>query len=311
VYRGRFAPSPTDDLHVGSAATALVAWLSARAAGGAFVLRVEDIDRPRVVAGSEARQLDDLRWLGLDWDEGPDVGGPHVPYGQLERDVVYEVALARLASKDLLYYCDCSRAEIARVASAPHPGEEGPRYSGRCRAFGLRKRAWKRPPAIRLAVPDGAVTVSDALQGEVVEDVAARVGDFVLKRGDGMYAYQLACVVDDIAMGITEVVRGADLLASAPRQMLLARLLGGTPPRFAHVPLVLASDGSRLAKRAGGVSIREYRDRGRDASVVVAMLTAMLGLPAATMPRDLVADFRRETLAGHREVRLPADLLSS
>jgi glutamyl-tRNA synthetase len=310
VYRGRFAPSPTGDLHVGSAATALVAWLSARAAGGTLVLRVEDIDRPRVVSGSEARQLDDLRWLGLDWDEGPDVGGPQEPYRQSERDVVYEVALARLAAKGLLYYCDCSRAEIARVASAPHPEEEGPRYPGTCRAFGLRKRTWKRPPAIRLAVPDGAVTVTDALQGEIVEDVGARVGDFVLKRGDGMYAYQLACVVDDIAMGITEVVRGADLLASAPRQVLLAQLLGGTPPRFAHVPLVVASDGSRLAKRAGGVSIREHRG-GRDASALMAMLAGMLGLPAATTPRDLVASFRRETLAGRREVRLPADLLSS
>jgi len=200
VYRGRFAPSPTGDLHLGSAATALVAWLSARAAGGRLVMRVEDIDAPRVVAGSETRQLDDLRWLGLDWDEGPDVGGAHAPYRQSERSAVYDDALARLGVRGLLYYCDCSRAEIARIASAPHAGEEGPRYPGTCRAFGMRERAWKRPPAIRLAVPDGVVHVDDAIQGAFDEDVAARVGDFVLKRGDGVYAYQLACVVDDIAL---------------------------------------------------------------------------------------------------------------
>ena len=311
MYRGRFAPSPTGDLHLGSAATALVAWLSARAAGGTLVLRVEDIDRPRVVAGSEARQLDDLRWLGLDWDEGPDAGGPHAPYRQSERDDRYEEALARLAARDLLYYCDCSRAEIARVASAPHAGDEGPRYPGTCRRFGLRERAWKRPPAIRLAVPDGVVTVTDALQGEVFEDVAVRVGDFVVKRGDGIYAYQLACVVDDLAMGVTEVVRGADLLGSAPRQVLLARLLDATPPAFAHVPLVLASDGTRLAKRAGGVTVREHREAGRDAVAVVRLLARTLGLPAATTPRELLPAFRRETLSGRLDVRLPADCLGS
>jgi glutamyl-tRNA synthetase len=311
VYRGRFAPSPTGDLHVGSATTALVAWLSARAAGGALALRVEDIDRPRVVAGSEARQLDDLRWLGLDWDEGPGVGGPHAPYRQSERSDRYEAALAHLAARGLLYYCDCSRAEIARVASAPHAGDEGPRYPGTCRAFGLRARAWKRPPAIRLAVPDGVVTVTDALQGEEVEDVAARVGDFVLKRGDGIYAYQLACVVDDLAMGVTEVVRGADLLGSTPRQVLLARLLDATPPAFAHVPLVIASDGTRLAKRAGGVTLREQRDAGRAPGAVLALLARTLGLPEAATPRALLGVFRREALSGRRDVRLPGDLLGS
>ena len=252
MYRGRFAPSPTGDLHLGSAATALVAWLSARAAGGRLVLRVEDIDRPRVVVGSEAQQLEELRWLGLDWDEGPDVGGPRAPYRQSERASHYEEALARLAAQKLLYYCDCSRAEIARVASAPHPGDEGPRYPGTCRAFGLRERAWKRPPAIRLAVPDGVVTAADDLQGEIVEDVAARVGDFVLKRGDGIYAYQLACVVDDLAMGITEVVRGADLLTSTARQVVLARLLGGDAP-------ALRARAARACARRGAA--REARGR--------------------------------------------------
>ena len=309
MYRGRFAPSPTGDLHLGSAATALVAWLSARAAGGRLVMRVEDIDAPRVVAGSETRQLDDLRWLGLDWDEGPDVGGAHAPYRQSERSAVYDDALARLGVRGLLYYCDCSRAEIARIASAPHAGEEGPRYPGTCRAFGMRERAWKRPPAIRLAVPDGVVHVDDAIQGAFDEDVAARVGDFVLKRGDGVYAYQLACVVDDLAMGVTEVVRGADLIDSTARQVLLARLLGGTPPAFAHVPLVVAPDGARLAKRAGGVTIRDHREHGRNSRDVIRMLAETLGLPPADEPRGMLDGFRRETLAGRREARVPAGWL--
>jgi glutamyl-tRNA synthetase len=305
VYRGRFAPSPTGDLHVGTLATALVAWASARAAGGCLVLRVEDIDRPRVVAGVEARQLDDLRWLGLDWDEGPDVGGPHAPYRQSERSGRYEAALAGLAARDLLYYCDCSRAEIAAVASAPHAGEEGPRYPGTCREHGMRERAWKRPPAIRLRVPEGIVVVEDALQGRVAQDVAAEVGDFVLKRGDGIYAYQLACVVDDLAMGVTEVVRGADLLSSAPRQVLLAELLGGTPPRFAHVPIVVAADGSRLAKRAAGTTLRERRAVGATPNTIVAAIAGLLGLPRSDTVAGIMSTFDRRTLAGCTTVRLP------
>jgi len=306
VYRGRFAPSPTGELHLGSAAAAVFAWASARAAGGRLVLRVEDIDTPRVVAGMEAQQLDDLRWLGLDWDEGPDVGGPHAPYRQSERSATYEGALARLAAEDLLYYCDCSRAEIARVASAPHAGDEGPRYPGTCREHGLRERAWKRPPAIRLHVPARPVTVVDALQGTLVQDVAADVGDFVLKRGDGVYAYQLACVVDDLTMGVTEVVRGVDLLGSAPRQVLLAELLGGTPPAFAHVPLVVAADGTRLAKRARGMTLRERRQAGDDPADVVSWLARSVGLPPARTAGELLAAFDRRALAGRLEVRAPS-----
>jgi glutamyl-tRNA synthetase len=310
-YRGRFAPSPTGDLHLGSAAAALVAWLAARHAQGRLVLRIEDIDTPRVVAGMVARQLDDLRWLGLDWDEGPDVGGPFVPYAQSQRGALYEAALAELARHDLVYLCDCSRAEVARVASAPHAGEEGPRYPGLCRGHGLRPRAWKRPPAVRLRVPPGAVTIHDRFQGELTQDVAEAVGDFVLKRGDGVYAYQLAVVVDDLAMKISEAVRAIDLLESAPRQALLARLLGGEPPRFAHLPLVLAADGTRLAKRARGVPIRDQRAAGRDPRAVIADLARLLGIApglrdgALVTPRDLLALHDLGALAGRTEVRLP------
>ena len=311
MARGRFAPSPTGDLHLGSAAAGLVAWLLARSAGASFVLRVEDIDTPRVVRGMVERQLDDLRWLGIDWDEGPDVGGPFAPYAQSERVDLYEEALADLARRGLIYLCDCSRAEVTRVASAPHAGDEGPRYPGLCRAFGMRERAWKRPPAVRLRVPDdAAITVRDRFQGEVVQDVARAVGDVVLKRGDGVYSYQLAVVVDDLAMRIGEVVRAVDLLDSAPRQILLARFLGGTPPGFAHLPLVLAHDGARLAKRAHGMPIRDRRDAGQSAASLVAELARLLGLIDAEAgeitPRELLACFDPSRLVGVREVRLPA-----
>lgn len=311
MYRGRFAPSPTGDLHLGSAATALLAWLSARAADGAFVVRVEDLDPPRTVTGAEGRQLDDLRWLGLDWDEGPDRGGPHEPYRQSQRGPRYEAALGRLADRGLLYYCDCSRAEIARAASAPHAGEEPPPYPGTCRRFGLRPRTFRRPPAIRLAVPPGEVVVDDALQGIVRQDVAAEVGDFVLRRGDGVWAYQLAVVVDDLAMGITEVVRGGDLLASAPRQALLARLLGGEPPRFAHVPLVLDPEGRRLAKRNPGLRLRDHRAAASTPAPVVRLLAACLGLGAAETPADALARFDRRVLLGRRTMRLPPAALAA
>jgi glutamyl-tRNA synthetase len=281
MYRGRFAPSPTGDLHLGSAACALVAWAWTRSQGGALVLRVEDIDTPRVKAGVESRQLDDLRWLGLDWDEGPDVGGARAPYRQSERAATYDAALASLARRGLTYYCDCSRADIARVASAPHEGDEGPRYPGTCRELGLRERAWKRAPAIRLKVPDCDVQVDDLLQGSFTENVWRRVGDFVLRRGDGVYAYQLAVVVDDAAMGITDVVRGADLLGSTARQKLLAQLLGESPPRYAHHAMVMAEDGGRMAKRGGGATLRGEREAGVDARTVVAKLAAALGLPSS------------------------------
>ena len=276
---------------------------------GAFVVRVEDIDTPRVKAGVERRQLEDLRWLGLDWDEGPDVAGVHGPYRQSERLPLYDEALERLARAGLTYYCDCSRADIAKAASAPHEGEEGPRYPGTCRDFGMRDRTWKRDPAVRLRVPDRDVVVEDWLQGTFVENVSRRVGDFVLRRGDGVYAYQLAVVVDDLAMGITDVVRGADLLGSTARQILLAELLGGSPPRFAHHALVLAEDGGRMAKRGGGFTLRDERDAGIEGSAVVARLATALGIrPAdagrAFRPADLARSFDPSRLLHRKTVTI-------
>ncbi|MDG2303539.1 MAG: tRNA glutamyl-Q(34) synthetase GluQRS [Candidatus Binatia bacterium] len=308
-YRGRFAPSPTGDLHLGCAATALVTWLAARQAGGRLVLRVEDIDTPRIVRGSIDRQLEDLRWLGLDWDEGPEEGGAFGPYAQSQRFDRYEAALDDLAARDLLYYCDCSRAEIARVASAPHVGDEGPPYPGTCRETGLERREWKRPPAIRLRTPDREpVTVHDRFQGGLTQDVREEVGDFVLKRGDGVYSYQLAVVVDDLAMEITQAVRGADLFGSAPRQVLLAELLGGEAPGFAHAPLILATDGARLAKRARGVPLRDHRDAGRSSEELVGLLARTLGLVSPEESRVRPSDLRAASVLARLNGVLSAPL---
>lgn len=295
-YRGRFAPSPTGDLHLGSAASALFCAAAARAAGGELILRVEDLDRDRVVRGACEGILDDLRWLGVRWDEGPDIGGPVGPYVQSERIELYEEALSKLTAAGHTYLCDCSRAEIARAASAPHAGEEGPRYPGTCRPRGHEPRAWKRPPAVRLAVPEGglaSVAIEDAILGSITEDVAVVTGDFVLRRGDGVFAYQLAVVVDDLAMGVTEVVRGADLASSAHRQALLASLLEGTAPRFAHVPLLLGEDGARLAKRERGISIRDQRSAGRESGDLARAIARAYG-HAVIGVGDVVEELARE-----------------
>jgi glutamyl-tRNA synthetase len=262
AVRGRFAPSPTGLMHLGSAAAALVCIASARRSGGSVVLRVEDLDVARASSADEAAIFDDLAWLGLRFDEGPREGGGVGPYRQSERGALYEAAIDALARRGLAYLCDCSRAEIARASSAPHPGEEGPRYPGTCRPEGMRSRAFRRPPAVRLAVPEGSIgRYQDVRRGTIEEDVERAAGDFVLRRGDGAYAYQLAVVVDDLAMGTGEIVRGADLAPSAARQAFLAELLGGRLPRVLHVPMLVGHDGARLAKRSKGVPIRDHRER--------------------------------------------------
>jgi glutamyl-tRNA synthetase len=299
-YRGRFAPSPTGDLHLGGASTALVAWLAARAANGTLIMRVEDIDSPRVRAGSEQRILEDLHWLGFDWDEGPGSptgAGPAAPYHQSQRTELYLSALEQLEANGLIYPCDCSRKEIASVASAPHLGEEGPLYPGTCRPdAGPAPRSFRRPPATRLALPDHTVEeFVDRIHGTQKVDLKGQVGDFVLRRGDGVFSYQLAVTVDDITQGVTEVVRGADLLSSTARQLFLCRSLGAESPTYAHAPVVVGPDGERLAKRARGVPIRDQREAGVDPQVIVAYLARALGLAGPEevqlWPSDLVDRF--------------------
>jgi glutamyl-tRNA synthetase len=252
----------------------------ARSRGGHFLLRIEDLDTPRVVAGAEAAIESDLRWLGLPWD------GAAVR--QTERSAAYDEAIARLAAAGLVYPCDCSRAEIARVASAPHAGEEAI-YPGLCRERDP-ERPMKRPPALRVRVPDEAISYDDGAVGRVEQNLARDVGDFVLRRGDGVYAYQLAVVVDDLAMQVTDVIRGADLVTSTPRQIWLARVLGAAAPRYTHLPLVVAPDGRRLEKRTPGSTVAALRSAGVAPDAIVGRLAHALGLTdtdAPTTPSDL------------------------
>ncbi len=285
--RGRYAPSPSGDLHLGNLRTALLAWLFARVAGGQFVLRVEDLDQPRVRAGAAQRMLDDLRWLGLDWDEGPERGGPYAPYVQSERTAIYQDYLQRLRAADLVYPCYCSRAEIAqaaRIASAPQQGaEEGPRYPGTCRHLTKRQHAAYeaagRRPALRLRV-DGEriVAFNDLVAGPVTQHVQRTVGDFIVCRADGIFAYQFAVVVDDGLMRINQVVRGSDLLSSTARQILLFEALGFPIPTFAHVPLLLDEQGKRLAKRVQSAGIEPLRAAGATPAQIAGRLAASCGL---------------------------------
>jgi glutamyl-tRNA synthetase len=260
---------------LGSAWTALASWVVARRASGTCVLRFENLDTSRVVAGAYARIQDDLRWLGLDWDGDP--------VHQSERVDLYRRTVEQLAAAGWVYPCDCSRAEIARAPSAPHPGEESV-YPGLCRDRDP-NRAMKRPPALRLRIPETAVvSFEDGIAGQVTQRLSQEVGDFVLRRGDGVFAYQIAVVVDDLAMGITDVVRAADLVASTPRQIWLAQLLGARPPRYVHVPLVVTREGARLEKRTRGITIRELRESGVRAERIVGSMAYGLGLADTDRP---------------------------
>jgi glutamyl-tRNA synthetase len=268
---GRFAPSPTSALHLGNLRTALVAWLLARSTGRGFVLRIEDLDTARVAAaaGVARRQLADLAALGLDFDGEP--------LWQSARGGAYAAALARLGP--LVYECYCTRREIAEAAVAPHGGHRP--YPGTCRELDDAERARRRalrPPALRVCAGAATETVHDLWAG----DVSGVVDDFVLVRNDGVPAYNLAVVVDDLAQGVDQVVRGDDLLASSPRQAWLARRLGGTPPGYAHVPVNPA--GARLAKRDGAVSLADLAAAGWDAGRVLGLLATSLGLAAPGEP---------------------------
>ncbi|NLU83497.1 tRNA glutamyl-Q(34) synthetase GluQRS [Rhodococcus sp. HNM0569] len=279
---GRFAPSPSGDLHLGNLRTALLAWLFARTSGRTFVLRVDDLDRVR--PGAEERQLDDLRALGLTWD------GPVVH--QSERVALYDAAIDRLRDRGLVYKCFCTRREILEAASAPHAPQGA--YPGTCRDLTAAERAERiaagRPPALRLRSDAHSFTVHDLLHGEFT----GVVDDLVLRRNDGTPAYNLAVVVDDADQGIDQVVRGDDLLSSAPRQAFLASILGLSAPTYAHVPLALGPDGRRLAKRDGAVTLADQRSLGRTPAEVVTLLARSLGLASegeSVSAEDLRARF--------------------
>jgi glutamyl-tRNA synthetase len=272
VSAGRFAPSPSGDLHLGNLRTALLAWLFARSTGRDFLMRIEDLDRVR--EGAEAGQLADLRALGIDWD------GPVVR--QSERTALYEDAITRLTDSGLTYECFCTRREILEAASAPHAPDGA--YPGTCRSLTAEERATKtRPPALRLKADVTEFPIYDVIHGEF----HGQVDDFVLRRVDGVPAYNLAVVVDDGAQGIDQVVRGDDLLTSSPRQAYLASLLELPTPTYAHVPLALNAQGKRLAKRDGAVTLADQAAMGLGPLDVRRMLAESLELD----PANLLADF--------------------
>ncbi|MEO7370708.1 MAG: tRNA glutamyl-Q(34) synthetase GluQRS [Ilumatobacteraceae bacterium] len=269
---GRFAPSPTGALHLGNLRTALIAWLMARQVGGAFLVRMEDLDRVTSSPLHEADQLDSLRAIGIDWD------GEVVR--QSDRFGLYHEAIGRLRSRGLLYECYCSRREIREAAAAPQGTELELAYPGTCRYLSdddrNRLRSAGRRAALRLRSDGRVVAFDDRFSGRR----SGRVDDFVLQRNDGVPAYNLAVVVDDAAQGVTEVVRGDDLVSSTPRQIALQQLLDLPTPRYAHVPLVLAPDGSRLAKRHGAVTLHDLGRRGCSPHEVCARLAASIGIEA-------------------------------
>lgn len=295
--RGRFAPTPSGKMHIGNALIALLSWLQVRSAGGQFILRIEDIDVNRSRDELAEELVYDLKWLGLDWDEGPEIGGPSGPYRQALRQELYECELRKLQEQQRLYPCYCSRADIAAAASAPHGlASEGKRYPGTCRQLNAeeaRMKELRKTPSLRMKVPDALITFTDGIAGPQRYQLSDG-GDFVVKRADGIISYQLAVVVDDALMGITHVLRGADLLDSTPRQLLLYQTLGYTPPSFAHAPLIVDAEGRRLAKRSRGLSLSFLRGQGIRPQHVVGWLAWSAGLldrPEDVSPNELVAGF--------------------
>ena len=278
--RVRFAPSPTGQLHVGNARTALFNWLLAHGKDGTFVLRIEDTDAERSTRESELTILEDLRWLGLDWDEGPDVGGPHGPYRQSERLHLYASYANELLAGDTAYYCFCSTDKLDADRQADLAAGQPPKYHGTCRSM-LRDEAQSRMdagerPVVRFRVPaSDEVRFADLVRGEVVFSTDV-IGDFVIVRSDGRPQYNFAVVVDDALMEVTHVIRGEDHISNTPRQLLLYQALGFAPPEFAHLSLVLGPDHTPLSKRHGATSVSEFRARGYLPEAVVNYL-ALIG----------------------------------
>ena len=278
--RGRYAPSPTGQLHLGNARTALLAYWQVRSRNGRFVMRVEDLDSQRSRPEFVQANLDELCWLGLTWDEGPEVGGPYEPYRQSERFDFYENALTTLQASGHLVECYLSRKDLQGVASAPHG--TGTVYGAAQRKLNEQVRAQKqregKTPSLRFAVKLQTLSFDDEVWGAVAVDPAHDTGDFVVRRADGEWAYQLAVVADDIAMNITHVLRGDDLLPSTGSQLLLYEALGAEPPLFAHVPLLLDIDGLRLAKRKGSLTLTSLKEAGVKPERVVGLLAFTAGL---------------------------------
>lgn len=288
---GRYAPSPTGALHLGNLRTAVAAWAHARASGGRFLLRVEDLDPPRVQPGSEAQQLADLRALGIDWDEPV--------LRQSERSAEYEEHFSRLARSGAAYRCFCSRRDVAEALSAPHaPADPLLRYPGTCAALdpaeAERRAEAGEQHCWRLRVEQAPADFVDAFAGSLERDCLRRAGDFVVRRADGLFAYQFACALDDGLSGVTHVLRGGDLLESGPRQAWVLGRLDLPAPEYLHIPLLRAADGRRLSKRDGDDDLAGLARRGLDASAVLGLLAATLGFAEPgerPVPMEIVRRF--------------------
>ena len=290
---GRFAPTPSGRMHLGNLFSGLLAWLSARSMGGEMLLRIEDLDTPRCPPENAELMRSDLRWLGLDWD--------YEQTPQRERTTAYERALEQLSHGGTVFPCWCSRADLNSAPNAPHASDGHTIYPGTCRTLTAEQRREKsalRAPLWRLGVPEREIAFSDGNYGLYRENLARECGDFILRRADGVFSYQLAVVVDDIAGGVTQVVRGRDLLSSTPRQLYLYELLGAPPPRYYHLPLLTASDGRRLSKRDRDLDMGLLRQR-YSPEVLVGTLAHAAGLlerPEPCTPGELVKLFAWEKI---------------
>ena len=310
-YIGRFAPSPTGRMHLGNAFTALLSWLAARAARGRWILRIEDLDPQRSRREYAALIEDDLAWLGLDRDEGGlDDRGHSGPYSQSLRSAFYNEALERLKATGMVYPCTCTRAEL-HATDAPHASDGRLIYPGNCRPDHL-PTPWHeptRPAAVRLAVPDREIIIHDRLCGHRAVNLATHCGDFVLRRADGAWAYQLAVVVDDALMGVTEIVRGNDLLLSVAQQDYLRSLLGYPAVDHIHVPLVCNAAGQRLSKRDSSLSLEAIRAKATSEAVIgrLAFMAGLIPEPVPIKAANLVALFDVEKLTRAETVTAEAE----
>ena len=293
----RLAPSPTGALHLGNARTFLVNWLLARKRGWEIVVRIEDLDGPRIKRGADAQLMEDLRWLGLDWDAGP--------VYQSGRMKIYDDAVRQLLSNHQAYPCVCSRKEVETAASAPHSEDGAAIYPGTCRdrfdSLESARKLNKKATAVRFRVDENPIEFKDQFAGPQRFDPPRQLGDFVIAKADGTPAYQLAVVVDDADMQVSDVVRGDDLLDSTPRQIMLYRALGleKSIPAYWHLPLIVGRDGRRLAKRHGDTRLAHYREMGVPACRIVSLLASWSGIenpPERLHPKDLVDSFRLEKL---------------
>lgn len=307
---GRFAPTPSGRMHLGNVFCALLAWLAARASNAPVILRIEDLDPDRCSLDAAALLEEDLRWLGLDWDIGG-LEGEDGPWAQSQRTAFYEHYFRELQGKGLVYPCYCTRAEL-HAAQAPHLSDGRAVYSGRCRNLTEQQRESfaNRRPAWRLQVPDETITFEDGCLGYYQENLLQECGDFIIRRSDGVFAYQLAVVIDDALMGVGQVVRGNDLLSSTPRQLYLYRLLGLKPPRFYHIPLLTAQDGRRLSKRDLDMDMGILRSRFRQPQALLgklAFLTGLLDRPEPAGAQELVKLFEWGRIP-RENIKVPLEL---